>query len=72
MTIPFEREAAIALRDDAKRAMVGQVVSRLFRPSSVEDIMDVMTRISDEAERRGLTDKILQAELDAYNAEGRD
>ena len=42
------------------------------RPASVERLFEVMDAISAEAERRGLTDEILEAELAAYNAERRD
>ena len=72
MTIPVEPEAAAALADLQKRVWIGQFVSRMLKPATADDVMNVMHRIADEAERRGLTDEILDAELQAYNAEGRE
>jgi hypothetical protein len=72
VTIEVEPAAAAALGDEAKRARVGRLVSRMLRPASVERLFEVMDAISAEAERRGLTDEILEAELAAYNAERRD
>lgn len=72
VTIEVEPGAAAALDDEAKRARIGRLVSRMLRPASVERLFEVMDAISAEAERRGLTDEILDAELAAYNAERRD
>jgi hypothetical protein len=72
VTIDVEPDAAAALGDAARRARVGRLVSRMLRPASVERLFDVMDAVSAEAERRGLTDEILEAELAAYNAERRD
>jgi hypothetical protein len=38
----------------------------------IEALFDAMDALSDDARRHGLTDGILEAELEAYNAEGRD
>ena len=70
--IELEPAAAAVLDDDAKRAWVGRIVSRMLQPASVDRLFEVMDAISAEARRRGLTDEILQAELDAYNAERRE
>lgn len=72
VTIEVDPDAAAALGDDARRARVGRLVSRMLRPASVEHLFEVMDEIAIEAERRGLTDEILEAELAAYNAERRD
>lgn len=70
--IPVETTVASALDDAATRAIAGRLVSRMLQPASVERLFQVMDAISTEAERRGLTDEILEAELAAYNAERRD
>lgn len=71
VTIEVESDAAAALSDEARRARVGRLVSRMLRPASRERLFEVMDTISAEAERRGLTDDMLEAELTAYNAERR-
>jgi hypothetical protein len=70
--IPVEAGVAPALGDAVTRALAGRLVSRMLQPASAERLVEVMDAISDEAERRGLTDEILEAELAAYNAECRD
>lgn len=68
VTIDVEPAAATVLGDDAKRAWIGRIVSRMLQPASVDRLTEVMDAISIEARRRGLTDEILEAELAAYNA----
>lgn len=70
--IPVEATVASALDDAATRAIAGRLVSRMLQPARAERLFQVMDAISAEAERRGLTDEILEAELAAYNAERRD
>lgn len=70
--IPIDAAAAPALQDQAKRALAGRLVSRMFQPASLERLFAVMDAIGAEAERQGLTDEILEEELAAYNAERRD
>jgi hypothetical protein len=72
VAIPVEAGVADALADEATRARIGRLVSRMLRPPSVEGLLAVMDALSAEAERRGLDDEILEAELAAYNAERRD
>jgi hypothetical protein len=72
VTIEVEPAAAAVLDDDTKRAWVGRIVSRMLQPAGVDRLFAAMDAISAEARRRGLTDEILQAELDAYNAERRE
>lgn len=72
VTIDVEPAAAAVLGDDAKRAWLGRIVSRMLQPASVDRLVQVMDAISIEARRRGLTDEILEAELAAYNAERRE
>lgn len=70
--IPVEAGVAPALDDAATRALAGRLVSRMLQPASIERLFSMMDMISAEAERRGLTDEILEAELAAHNAEHRD
>jgi hypothetical protein len=72
VTIEVEPEIAEALNDPATRARLERLIHRTLRPASIEALFTAMDALSDEARRRGLTDEILQAELDAYNAERRD
>lgn len=69
--IPVEPTVAALLNDEARRASVGRLVSRMLQPASLERLLEVMDAISVEAERRGLTDELLGKELAAYNAERR-
>jgi hypothetical protein len=72
VTIDVEPAAAAVLDNEEKRAWLGRIVSRMLQPASVDRLSEVMDAISAEARRRGLTDEILEAELEAYNAERRD
>lgn len=74
VAIPLEAPVAdLLLRDPAQRERAGRIISRLFRrEAGVARLFATMDALSDEARRRGLTDEILQEELEAYNAERRD
>lgn len=72
VTLDLDPETATALEDPATRARVERLIRRTVKPASVERLFEVMDAISAEAERRGLTDEILEAELETYNAERRD
>jgi hypothetical protein len=72
VTIPGEPGAASVLADEAKRACIGRIVSRMLQPASAERVAAVTDAITAEPRRRGLTDEILEAEFAAYNAERRD
>ena len=72
VTLELDPEIATALEDPATRARVERLIRRTVKPASVERLFEVMDAIAAEAERRGLTDEILEAELAAYNADGRD
>lgn len=71
VAIPLEPTVAALLNDEARRASVGRLVSRILQPASLERLFEVMDAIGVEAERRGLTDELLEKELAAYNAERR-
>ena len=70
--IPIEAGAAAALDDPVTRAFVGRMVSRMLQPSSIERLFEAIDALKADAHRRGLTDEIIDAELEAYNAERRD
>lgn len=72
VTIEVEPAAASALGDEATRARVGRLVSRMLRPPSVEGVGAAIAALKAEAHRRGLTDELVDEELAAYNAERRD
>ena len=72
VTLEVEPAAAAALDDPATRARIGRLVSRVLQPAGVERLIAAMDALAAEAERRGLTDEILEEELAAYNAERRD
>lgn len=71
VTIDVEPQAAAALDDPTTRARMGRLVSRTLHRESVERLAAAMDALAAEAERRGLTDEILEEELAAYNAERR-
>ncbi len=72
VTIEVEPNAAAALDDPATRARIGHLVSQTLHRENVERLVLAMDALAAEAERRGLTDEILEAELAAYNAERRE
>jgi hypothetical protein len=72
VVIPVEARFAERLSDPETRAEAGRLVSEMLRKEAVEGLIATMRAISEEAERRGLTQEILEAELAAYNAERRE
>lgn len=72
VTLDLDPETAAALGDPATRARVERLIRRTVKPASIERLFEVMDAISIEAERRGLTEEILEAELEAHNAGRRD
>lgn len=71
--IPVSKEAAEALGDEAMRRKVGELVSGILRPSSPErdPLAALISEIKADAAADGLTAEEIDAELAAYNAEGR-
>lgn len=72
VTIEVEPDIAVALGDPATRARLERLIRRTLRPAGVAVLFEAMDALSEDARRRGLTDEIVQAELDAHNAERRD
>ncbi len=74
VTFEVDPEIATALGEAATHARVERLIRRTTRPApdGVEHLFAAMAALSDDARRHGLTDEILEAELEAYNAERRD
>jgi hypothetical protein len=73
VTIPVEREAAVALSDVRNREAVGRLVSRVLRPGSgPTPLAQAIAEMKADARAIGLSDADIDAELAAYNAEGRE
>ena len=72
VTLDLDPETAAALGDPVTRARIERLIRRTVQPASIERLFAVMDAIGAEAERRGLTDEILNEELTAYNAERRE
>lgn len=71
VSIPVEARLASALDDAATRARAGELVSAMLHRAGVEQLLQTMRAFGEEAERRGMTDEILEAELAAWKAERR-
>ena len=74
VTIPVDARAASELRDPRTRDAIGRLVSRVLqrqRREHIEKLFSAIDQLSADAEANGLTDKILEEELAAYNAERR-
>lgn len=71
--IPVSKQAAEAQGDEATRRKVGKLVSDILRPASPEHdpLAALMAEVKAEAVADGLTAEEIDAELAAYNAEGR-
>jgi hypothetical protein len=70
--IPVEARFAERLSDPETRAEAGRLVSEMLRKAAIEGFIETMNEIGAEAERRGLTEEIIESELAAYNDERRD
>lgn len=71
--IPVEARLAERLSDPELRAQAGQLVSDMLSRKLANDrLFAAITALKAEANRRGLTDEIVDEELAAYNAERRD
>jgi hypothetical protein len=70
--INVDEAAADVLKDADRRARIGRLVSQVARLYQGPDPLAAMLeRTSLAAQRAGLTDQEIDAELAAYNAEGR-
>lgn len=72
VTIPVDAEAARALDSPARREAAGRTLSRLLKGGGVRDILaEAIADAKNEARAHGLTDQDIDAELEAWRAEGR-
>ncbi len=72
VTIPVEPEAAVALADARNRASVGPLVGRVLHPrSGPSALAEMIAELKAQSRAGGLTDAEIEAELVAYNSEGR-
>ena len=72
VTLELDPATAAALHDPAIRARVERLIQRTARPAGVDRLFAAIDALATDARRRGLTDEILEAELTAHNAEGRE
>lgn len=71
IAIPVDANAAAALKDADTRAFIGEIVSRMLRQQTNEQLFDLIARLKADARARGLTDEIIDQELAAHKAERR-
>jgi hypothetical protein len=69
--IPVQQATASALADPRRREAVGRLVDRLVRPGADDLLVALFERTAAEAQRAGMTEGEIEAELAAYNAERR-
>ena len=69
--IPVEAATAAALADARRRAAVGRLVDRLVRPGADDPLIALFERTAADAQKAGLTEAEIDAELAAYDAERR-
>ncbi len=72
VTFQLDPQTAAALADPATLGLAEQAIRSTVRKAGVDRLFATMDAISAEAQRRGLTDDILEQELAAYNAEHRE
>jgi hypothetical protein len=73
VTIPVSAEAARRLEEPGKREEIGRLVSRMIAPRGPEDdpLGTLLDTIRGRAQAKGVTDAEVEAELEAWRAEGR-
>jgi hypothetical protein len=70
VTIPLDPEAAKALDTPARREAVGRYLSELLKGRRVrEALAEAIADVKREARASGLTDKDIDAELEAWHTE---
>jgi hypothetical protein len=73
VTIPIEADAAATLGNARNREAVGRLVSRVLRPQAgPSPLAEAIAVLKAEARAAGLSDADIDAELAAYNTEGRE
>jgi hypothetical protein len=70
VTIPVDPETASALQDPHRRAALGRLVSGLVTGDLKSGFLgELIADMKSEAIRNGITDEIVDAELEAWRAE---
>jgi hypothetical protein len=69
--VPVEEATAAALSDVRRLEAVGRLIDRLVRPGADDPLIAFFERTSADANRAGLTEAEINAELAVYNAERR-
>ena len=72
ITLEIDAQVAPALEDALTRSLAARLVSRMLEPASLGHLFKVMDAISAEARDAGLTEEMLEVELAAHNAQGRE
>ena len=71
VSIPVDELSAAALERAETREMIGHLVDRVLRREKVEELFQAIGRLKADAQARGMTDRLIDEELEAYNAERR-
>ncbi len=69
--ITVEEATAVALSDARRREAIGRLVDRLVKPGADDPLLALFDRTAAEADKAGLTEGSVSAELTNYNAERR-
>lgn len=70
VAIPVDVETAKALEDPARRAAAGRYLSHLLRGGRLSaSLAQAITDVKQQAHTNGLTDEMVDAELEAWQAE---
>ncbi len=69
--LEVEASTADALTDVHRRAAIARMVDRMVRPGPNDPLLVLLEQTAQQAREAGFTDKDLEAELAAYNAERR-
>jgi len=72
VTLPVDAEAAKALDSPARREAAGRYLSSLLKSGRVRDVLaEAIADAKRDARASGLTDDDIDAELEAWRAEGK-
>ena len=69
--IPVEEATTAALSDPHRLKAVGRLIDRLARPGADDPLILLLERMAADAQKAGLIEAEIEAELAAYNAERR-
>jgi hypothetical protein len=69
VTIPVDAEAARALESPARREAAARYLSGLLKRRAHDVLAEAIGELKGEARTRGLSDEVIDAELQAWRAE---